>query len=133
MVEWEENAHVCAGQKVPERERKPFNAVGLDPNHSHFILAANTDEVGLQEAKLRSDFEACVGQGASWSQVQQHILRTLRENELRWSDEAFLKSRLRNDCAILEALTWRRRGFLLVNGSSVKSGAVCLRCIIGSC
>ena len=59
----------------------------FDRNHSHFILAANTDEVGLQEAKLRSDFEACVGQGASWSQVQQHILRTLRENELRWSDE----------------------------------------------
>ena len=65
MVEWEENAHVCAGQKVPERERKPFNAVGLDPNHSHFILVENEEyKVGPSgfgsEQGVRAAFEKCL-------------------------------------------------------------------------
>jgi hypothetical protein len=51
----------------------------LDRNHSHFILVTKDDKHGLRQTKLRSDFEACMGQNSAWQRMQTYIERLMRE------------------------------------------------------
>ena len=60
----------------------------LDRNHSHFILASNTDKAASQQlAQLRSKFESCVGQNHGWRAVQSAIHTTLLEHDVEWPED----------------------------------------------
>jgi len=56
----------------------------LDRNHSHFILASNARMGGRQQTKLRSAFEACVGQSSNWAKMQDYIRNTVVEQDVEW-------------------------------------------------
>ena len=59
---------------------------GLDRNHSHFILAANTTMGEHQYTKLRCEFEACVAQNHCWPQTREYIEGCMHELDLEWPD-----------------------------------------------
>jgi len=61
----------------------------LDSNHSHFILCHNAPMSGRALTKMRTEFEACVGQNSSWPPIKDYVSKTMQQHDIDWPEAEY--------------------------------------------
>ena len=64
----------------------------LDRNHSHFILCHNAAMAGRALTKMRTAFEACMGQNSSWPPINRYISQTMLQHDIDWPDADYTRA-----------------------------------------